>query len=257
MVVKFANFRTLGPALAGKLYTKKTELLLACITRFFDPAQNALLSHRHSEAMLPTFPFDLHTEREVAAAGDVLRCRQQQPTTVLHLDSGRVMMGVQEEGQMRHQLGVVEGPFWLDAASALLGLPSVVDMVAETSVQLRRQPLDAFLREVNALPEATQILLRDMASGYRQQTELAVSRLAQDAEARCAQWLMRRAEYDDQGAASVTLHQRKRLIAAHLGIAPETFSRVLRNLRNSGLINGSGNVIKLPRPDALQRIASL
>ena len=257
MVVKFANFRTLGPALAGKLYTKKTELLLACITRFFDPAQNALLSHRHSEAMLPTFPFDLHTEREVAAAGDVLRCRQQQPTTVLHLDSGRVMMGVQEEGQMRHQLGVVEGPFWLDAASALLGLPSVVDMVAETPVQLRRQPLDVFLREVSALPEATQILLRDMASGYRQQTELAVSRLAQDAEARCAQWLMHRAEYDDQGGASVTLHQRKRLIAAHLGIAPETFSRVLRNLRNSGLINGSGNVIKLPRPDALQRIASL
>ena len=52
------------------------------------------------------------------------------------------MMGVQEEGQMRHQLGVVEGPFWLDAASALLGLPSVVDMVAETPVQLRRQPLE-------------------------------------------------------------------------------------------------------------------
>lgn len=243
--------------MAGKLYTKKTELLRGCITRFFDPAQNALPLGRHSEAMLPTLPFDLHAEREVAAAGDVLRCRQQQPTTVLHLDSGRVMMGVQEEGQMRHQLGVVEGPFWLDAASALLGLPSVVDMVAETPVQLRRQPLDVFLREVSALPEATQILLRDMASGYRQQTELAVSRLAQDAEARCAQWLIHRAEYDDQGVASVTLHQRKRLIAAHLGIAPETFSRVLRNLRNSGLINGSGNVIKLPRPDALQRIASL
>ena len=207
--------------------------------------------------MLPTLSFDLHAEREVAAAGDVLRCRQQQPTTVLHLDSGRVLLGVQEEGHMRHQLGVVEGPFWLDAASALLGLPSVVDMVAETPVQLRRQPLDAFLREVNALPQSTQILLRDMASGYRQQTELAVSRLAQDAEARCAQWLMRRAEYDAQGGASVTLHQRKRLIAANLGIAPETFSRVLRNLRNSGLINGSGNVIKLPRPDALQRIASL
>ena len=207
--------------------------------------------------MLPTLPFHLPAEREVVAAGEVLRWRKQQPTSVLHLDSGRVLLGVQEEGQMRHQLGVVEGPFWLDAASALLGLPSVVDMVAETSVQLRRQPLDAFLREVEALPETTQILLRDMATGYRQQTELAVSRLAQDAEARCAQWLVRRAEYDEQGTASVTLHQRKRLIAAHLGIAPETFSRVLRNLRNSGLISGSGSVIKLPRPDALQRVAGM
>ena len=207
--------------------------------------------------MLPIPAFDMHAEREVAAAGDVLRWRQQQPTSVLHLDSGRVLLGLQEDGQMRHQLGVVEGPFWLDAASALLGLPAVVDMVAETPVQLRRQPLESFLREVDALPEATQILLRDMASGYRQQTELAVSRLAQDAEARCAQWLMRRAEYDQHGAASVTLQQRKRLIAAHLGIAPETFSRVLRNLRNSGLISGSGSVIKLPRPDALQRVAGL
>ena len=205
--------------------------------------------------MLPTLPFDLHAEREVAAAGDVLRCRQQQPTTVLHLDSGRVMMGVQEEGQMRHQLGVVEGPFWLDAASALLGLPSVVDMVAETPVQLRRQPLDVFLREVSALPEATQILLRDMASGYRQQTELAVSRLAQDAESRCAQWLLKNAEADHSGAMQVTLRLRKRLIAAQLGIAPETFSRVLRHLREMGLIHGTGNVLNLPQPLALQSMA--
>ena len=35
-----------------------------------------------------------------------------------------------------------------------------------------------------------QALLRDMAAGYFQQTELAVSRLAQDAESRCAQWLL-------------------------------------------------------------------
>ena len=207
--------------------------------------------------MFPTLAFDAHARHEMAAAGDVVRWRQQLPTSVLHLDSGRVLLGIQEKGHMRHQLGVVEGPFWLDAASALLGLPSVVDMVAETPVQMRRQPLDDFLREVSALPEAAQILLRDMALGYRQQTELAVSRLAQDAEARCAQWLVHRAEYDEQGSASVTLHQRKRLIAAQLGIAPETFSRVLRSLRNSGLISGSGSVIRLLRPDTLQRVAGM
>nr|MBP8091718.1 Crp/Fnr family transcriptional regulator [Giesbergeria sp.] len=71
--------------------------------------------------MFPTLAFDAHARHEVAAAGDVLRCRHQRATSVLHLDSGRVLLGLQEEGQMRHQLGVVEGPFWLDAASALLG----------------------------------------------------------------------------------------------------------------------------------------
>ena len=86
-------------------------------------------------------------------------------------------------------------------------------------------------------------------------TWLAVSRLAQDAEGRCADWLLRHAQYDSEGGASVTLHQRKRLVAAQLGIAPETFSRVLRNLRESGLITGTGNVLKLPALETLQRVA--
>jgi len=98
-------------------------------------------------------------------------------------------------------------------------------------------------------------LLRDLATGYRAQSELAVSRLAQDAEARCAQWLLNHAQPDHSGAMSVTLHQRKRLIAAQLGIAPETFSRVLRHLREHGLIAGTGNVLNLPQPHALQSVA--
>jgi CRP-like cAMP-binding protein len=53
----------------------------------------------------------------------------------------------------------------------------------------------------------------------------------------------------------VTLHLRKRLIAAQLGIAPETFSRVLRQLREHGLIAGRGNVIDLPKPAALEILA--
>ncbi len=101
-----------------------------------------------------------------------------------------------------------------------------------------------------------QTLLHDLASGYRQQTDLAISRLVQDAEARCAQWLLQHAQHDANGALSVVLHQRKRTIAAQLGIAPETFSRVLRSLREHGLILGSGNVLKLPQPGALQVVAA-
>ncbi|SFD34606.1 cAMP-binding domain of CRP or a regulatory subunit of cAMP-dependent protein kinases [Paracidovorax konjaci] len=192
---------------------------------------------------------------EVVAAGQLLRQRRQQPASVLYLDSGRVVFGVREDGQLRHQLGVVEGPFWLDAASALLGQPCPVDMVADSRVQLRRMPLMAFRDEVALLPASAQRLVRDMASGYLQQTELAVSRLAQDAEARCAQWLLRHAEQDGTGALRVMLSQRKRLIAAQLGIAPETLSRVLRHLREHGLIAGTGNVLTLPQPAELRLVA--
>ncbi len=194
-------------------------------------------------------------EVETAAPGEVLRQRHERPQDVLHLLQGRVLLCIRSGEQIRQQLGVLEGPCWLDAASAMLGQPCAVDMVAETRVQLRRQPLQQFQIALDALPRTAQLLMHDLATGYRQQTELAVSRLAQDAEARCAQWLLHHAQNDASGAMSVTLHQRKRMIAAQLGIAPETFSRVLRSLREDGLIHGTGNVLKLLQPRALQAVA--
>ena len=205
--------------------------------------------------MLPSHYFSLPAATEVIAAGKVLRRRNEVLTSVLHLESGRVLRGVLDDGCLRHQLGVVEGPFWLDAASALLGLPLPVDMVADTRLQVRRLPIEGFQRSLADMPAGARGLLLDMARGYRQQTELAVSRLAQDAESRCAQWLLQHAEPDQGGAMQVTLHLRKRLIAAQLGIAPETFSRVLRHLRELGLVHGTGNVLNLPHPRALQSMA--
>jgi CRP-like cAMP-binding protein len=205
--------------------------------------------------MLPSNYFSLPPEVEVIAAGEVLRRRNEVLTSVLHLESGRVLRGVLDDGYLRHQLGALEGPFWLDAASALMGLPLPVDMVADTRVQIRRLPIEEFRRSLAEMPAGARGLLLDMAHGFRQQSELAVSRLAQDAESRCAQWLLKHAQPDHSGAMQVTLHQRKRLIAAQLGIAPETFSRVLRHLRELGLIHGTGNVLNLPQPRALQSMA--
>lgn len=202
--------------------------------------------------MLRSTLFSLPAETEAIAAGTVLRKRNEVLTSVLHLDSGRVLHGLLDEGVMRHQLGVVEGPFWLDVSSALLGQPYPVDLIASTSLVVRRLPLEEFHRHVADMPANVRLLLVDMAQGYRQQTELAVSRLAQDAESRCAQWLLEHATLDASGGMQVTLQQRKRLIAAQLGIAPETFSRVLRHLRERGLVLGSGNVLDLPQPLVLQ-----
>ena len=208
--------------------------------------------------MLPLTCFELPTHTEVITPGEVLRRRNEVLTSVLHLESGRVLRGVLDDGQMRHQLGSVEGPFWLDAASALLGLPFPVDMVADTRLQLRRLPIEDFRRSLALMPAPARDLLLDMAHGYRQQSELAVSRLAQDAESRCAHWLLAHAEPAEpfgSGALQVRLQLRKRLIAAQLGIAPETFSRVLRHLRERGLVQGTGNVLDLPHPHALQSMA--
>ena len=190
------------------------------------------------------------------AAGTVLLHRGEAADCIVHVLQGKVIVGVMTDGDMTHQLGVVEGPFWLEAASGLLGLPHAVDAVAETEVRLQFVNVPDFLAEVNVLPKASQNLLLDMARSQRQQTEMAVSRLAKDADARCAEWLLRHAEPDDLlGGLAVKLTERKRTIAAQLGIAPETFSRVLRHLRDRHLISGAGRVLGLPNPQALRDLA--
>jgi CRP-like cAMP-binding protein len=208
--------------------------------------------------MLDTSLPPLSEPATTVVAGTVLLHRGDTVDRILHVMQGRVVLGVLVDGHMAHQLGVVQGPFWLEAASGLLGLPHAVDAVAETEVHVQYVSVHYFLAEVHALPEASQNLLMDMARSQRQQTELAVSRVAKDADARCAEWLLRHAEPTDQpGGLAVKLTERKRTIAAQLGIAPETFSRVLRHLRERQLISGGGRVLGLPNPQALRELAGV
>lgn len=190
------------------------------------------------------------------APGAVLLRRGECTTQVLHVDRGRVMLGVLDKGVLQHQLGVVDGPFWLEAASGLLGLPHAVDAVAETEVSLHPVALSEFRAHVDSLPEPSRTLLTDLAKAQRQQTEVAVSRLAKDADARCAEWLLNHAVRDTtSGRLQVNLSERKRTIAAQLGIAPETLSRMFKQLRERDLISGRGRVLQLLNLDALRQLA--
>jgi CRP-like cAMP-binding protein len=195
---------------------------------------------------------------ENVACGTVLLRRGQPANKAIHLLTGRVAFGVIEEGVLVHQLGAVEGPFWLEAAAAMLGLPHAVDVMAESSVTIQTMPLAQFRSQLKNLPEAVHTLMLDLAKAQRQQIEVGVSRLAKDADARFAEWLLRHSEpADAQGNLAVILQDRKRLIAAQLGIAPETFSRVLKHLRDRKLISGSGRVLKLLDPSGLQSLAGI
>ncbi len=204
------------------------------------------------------------------APGTALLRRGVPAGVAVFIESGRVVLGVASAADlaltdgdadaaqaMEHQFAVVEGPAWLEANAAVLDLPSAVDAVAETEVVLRRVPLDEFRASLTGSTVAALAILKDVARAHRQQIELAVSRLSKDAEARCAEWLLRHAESTDKGVCSVKLQQRKRLIAAQLGIAPETLSRVLRHLRERSLISGSGRIVNLVDPGGLRSLAGV
>lgn len=200
---------------------------------------------------------DPSAQSQYIARGQLLLQRGGTPVWVSYIESGRVALGILEDGLMEHQIGVLEGPCWLDASSAVLNLPHLVDALADTPVQLRQVSIEDFSKGIADLPEAAQAVLTDVAMAHRRQTEFAVSRLAKDAEARCAEWLLSHAQSGAQGQMAVELHQRKRSIAVQLGIAPETFSRVLRHLREQSLISGSGRVLNLVNPNALRSLAGV
>jgi len=207
--------------------------------------------------MLPNELLDLPAERSTAEPGAVLLRRSEPANGVVFVESGRVELGLMDGGELTHLLGTVEGPFWLETSAAILGRLSLVDAIAETRVQMRRLSLPLFRKWLVSMPESAQNLLRDVAVAHWQQSELAVSRLAKDAEARCAEWLLRHAQTSEQGSVAVMLQQRKRMIAAQLGIAPETLSRVLRHLRERSLISGSGRVVNLVDPSGLRSLAGV
>ncbi|MEI6733713.1 MAG: Crp/Fnr family transcriptional regulator [Comamonadaceae bacterium] len=207
--------------------------------------------------MLSAEIIDLPAEVRVLGRGVRLLTRAERSTWVTYIESGRIALGVIEGDVMEHQLGVVEGPCWLDASSAVLNLPHAVDAVSETEISLRQVPIADFHRSLVAMSESAQAVLHDVAMAHRQQTEFAVSRLAKDAEARCAEWLLRHAQTGDKGVMAVQLQQRKRSIAAQLGIAPETLSRVLRHLRERSLISGSGRLVNVDDPGGLRSLAGV
>ena len=203
-----------------------------------------------SEALLS------HSNPEQAPPGAVLLRRALQPENVTYVDSGRVVLGILgRDGNLEHQLGLVQGPGWLDATSALLDLPCLMDGVAETEVVLRHLPRAVVRHTLAAQAASAHGVVVDVARAHRQQTELAVSRVAKDADARCAEWLLRHAQPTEAGASFVRLLERKRMIAAQLGIAPETLSRVFRHLRERNLISGAGRVVNLVDIAGLRALA--
>jgi CRP-like cAMP-binding protein len=194
-------------------------------------------------------------EPQSCVPGQRLLTRGQALTEITYLVHGSVALGMVQGTQLVQRLGRVSSPAWVELASAVLNLPVTCDVLAETPVEIKRVKLQVFRQWLEAQPIAAQEVMRDLANSQHQLAELSVSRLAMDAQARCADWLLHHAQTVDRESLAVQFTQRKRQIAEQLGIAPETLSRVLRDLRERGLIKGRGRVLSLVDPGALRTLA--
>ena len=192
-------------------------------------------------------PQSVETGQRVFSRGQTADC-------VYYLQQGRVCLGLFQGEQATHRLSKMTAPGWLDVSAAVLDQPMSYDVVAETPLVLKRVALREFQAWLAQQTAPTRDLIRDLAMGQRQMTELSVSRLAMDAQARCAEWLLEHAQPIDRESMAVQFTQRKRQIAEQLGIAPETLSRVLRDLRERGFIRGRGRVLDVVDPNGLRHL---
>lgn len=188
------------------------------------------------------------------AAGQTVWARRDVARGVALLVQGDVGLGRAAAGAAFQSERSVHAPAWLDVVSTWLGQTFDSDALALTDVRIVSVSRSAFLALMERHAELAHRLIVALAGQARALTEALHDLTHKDADARLAAWLLEHGEAD---AASpprlrVLMRERKRDLAAALGVSPETLSRLLRQLRIDGLIDVHGYQITVLDPLALR-----
>jgi CRP-like cAMP-binding protein len=178
--------------------------------------------------------------------------QQGEPALALWLVvSGQLALGTLREGRLAQQTR--------HSASAWLDGSPLEDAVTQSPALLWAFDVEAVRECCVDHPSLAEGLIRLLAGRVRLLTEGTLGLMLKDAEARCATWLLEHAEVkpgsDGSKTALVALRERKRAIASQLAVTPETFSRVLRQLRERQVIDVAGYTVKVLDVEALRRAA--
>lgn len=151
----------------------------------------------------------------------------------------------------------LSAPAWIDASSAWRGGQYLHDVQTTSDSLAMRLPIGVARRLAMAHPEFAIRMLKVLAEQIDQLGIATRDLLHKDAEARFAVWLVQRLPEmsPDANAAVIVLAERKRDIAAQLGITPETLSRLQRSLTRKGLIDVVGYSVRILDVTALRRLA--
>jgi len=193
--------------------------------------------------------------RKLDPGAEVLS-RQLAATELVAVVDGVVGLGLQVNGEFQLERSV-RAPEWLDLSSAWLGGNYAQDarvLEKATVLFLPVAPLRPLLAREPALQQA---LMQALAQQVHRLTAATQELMHKGAEKRLAAWLLQHKRQGAvNGSALVQLSERKRDIAAQLAIAPETLSRMMRELKRKGLIEVQGYRVQLLDLPALQREAA-
>jgi CRP-like cAMP-binding protein len=188
----------------------------------------------------------------VLAGGEWIFTHRTPARTLMVLLEGTASLGHSDGAAMAPER-VLHGPAWLDGASAwLAGANHTLDARALGTVRVAELPrlaVQALLLQRPALaPGFLAALAHDVQRLSLQTHEL----LHKDASSRLAAWLFRHLRGPQM---LLQLNERKRDIAAQLGMSPETLSRQMRQLTRRGLIEVNGYQVRVLDSGGLQQLA--
>jgi CRP-like cAMP-binding protein len=192
----------------------------------------------------------LVTQRGLAA-GDWIITHRTPARALVVLLSGTVSVGHSDGAAMAPER-LLHGPAWLDAASAwLAGAAHALDARAVSAVQVAELPCAALQALLMQRPALAPGFLAVLAQEVQRLSLHTHELMHKDANSRLAAWLHRHLD----GQTTLHLNERKRDIAAQLGMSPETLSRQMRQLSHRGLIEVRGYQVRVLDGVGLQRLA--
>lgn len=188
--------------------------------------------------------------RELAAGARVF-ARGEAPQGLVAVLEGSVGLGQLREDGVFQLERTLRGPAWVDLASAWLMDGHGQDAQALGPARVVALPLSALRQLMQRQPALQERLLVALAQTVRALSAVTHDLMHKDAEKRLVAWLLQQSE----GRPQLRLAERKRDIAAQLAITPETLSRMMRQLKEKGLIAVAGYTVQLLDPAGLQALA--
>jgi CRP/FNR family transcriptional regulator len=189
-----------------------------------------------------------------ASAGEMLFREGQECGGFYMVVSGAVrVFKLSPEGRERILHVVRPGQSFAEAAMFGPGIYPAFAATTEDShlIFVRREP---FLQMLCQQPETCLRVFESLSRWLRRLLDQLESETFLNARAKLANYILREAGRRSPGsrACSIVLTQPKKDVASQLGMAPETFSRVLADLEERGVIHASGRQIDVPDIGALQ-----
>lgn len=132
-----------------------------------------------------------------------------------------------------------------------------VDAEAVSEARLLAFGQKRFLSLLRASPEVCFGLLASMSRRLHMLVNQIESLTLQNATYRVVAYILEQLPDGVAAAPEIELTTPKSVIAARLGIQPETLSRTLARLRRAGLVDVDGNHVTLRDIDALRRLVDL